>query len=466
MRKLYYGGPILTMESPIYAESVLTEAGKILAVGNKSDFLGSSDVEPVDLQGRTMMPAFLVPHGHLISVARSLCRVDLRGVSGIRTIQEKIRRYLEKNPHISCLAGFGYDENELFEHRHPTQWELDQASGEIPVIISHLSGDKGVINSSALRFLREKSDVPVGKFGERIAQISQGYVEGDLYAWVKERLPKPGQAYIADKIHEAVEAHMGYALLQEGKGTEEEWNILCSLAERRKIKRDVVCYMDIKYAPLLEQELLRYKEYRGHLRLAGYKLCLDGSLQNKNAWLTQAYNEEPKNCGTYLYEDEELLLLIELAVRQRAQILVHASGDKAVDQLLRVCEKIGPDIRRIRPVLLHGQVLRKDQLACLASFGITPSMQATQIYEWGDILMGNLGIERAAHICPCGSAEREKVPFTLHGDSQVAVPNPMEILWCACARQTRNGILIGEEELISFLSALRGLTTRSAYQYT
>ena len=59
MKKLYFGGPILTMDRDCpTAEAVLTENGKILAVGDYADLV-CAGIEKCDLQGNTVFVSYL-----------------------------------------------------------------------------------------------------------------------------------------------------------------------------------------------------------------------------------------------------------------------------------------------------------------------------------------------------------------------------------------------------------------------
>ena len=57
------------------------------------------------------------------------------------------------------------------------------------------------------------------------------------------------------------------------------------------------------------------------------------------------------------------------------------------------------------------------------------------------------------------------MPFTLHQDSPVLPPNPLEAVWCAVNRISRQGVSMGEAQRISPLQALRAVTIDAAYQY-
>jgi len=78
---IYYGGDIITMEGdkPTYIEAVIERDGKIIYVGEKSgainNFAGKT-IE-VDLKGRTMMPGFIEPHAHPVSIGGFILANDI-----------------------------------------------------------------------------------------------------------------------------------------------------------------------------------------------------------------------------------------------------------------------------------------------------------------------------------------------------------------------------------------------------
>jgi predicted amidohydrolase YtcJ len=69
------GGPILTMDpAQPQAEAVAVKDGKILAVGNATQIqaLAGADTQQLDLQGRTLLPAFSDAHNHIFQRADEL----------------------------------------------------------------------------------------------------------------------------------------------------------------------------------------------------------------------------------------------------------------------------------------------------------------------------------------------------------------------------------------------------------
>ncbi|HHQ49394.1 MAG TPA: hypothetical protein ENK19_11000, partial [Acidobacteria bacterium] len=78
---VYYGGDIITMEgdTPTYVEAVVERDGTIIYAGKRSgavnNFAGKT-VE-VDLQGKTMMPGFIEPHAHPVSLGALILANDI-----------------------------------------------------------------------------------------------------------------------------------------------------------------------------------------------------------------------------------------------------------------------------------------------------------------------------------------------------------------------------------------------------
>ena len=107
----------------------------------------------------------------------------------------------------------------------------------------------------------------------------------------------------------------------------------------------------------------------------------------------------------------------------------------------------------------------KDQMEQAARLGAVVSFFVAHVYHWGDVHIRNLGMERAEGISPAASALQAGIPVTFHQDSPVIPPDMLETVWCAVARRTESGVLLGEEERISVEQALECVTKNGAYQY-
>ena len=73
---LYYGGPILTMEQPLYAEALLQQGGVIRAAGPLEALAAMAPgAKRVNLAGRALLPAFIDAHSHFSGYANALLQV-------------------------------------------------------------------------------------------------------------------------------------------------------------------------------------------------------------------------------------------------------------------------------------------------------------------------------------------------------------------------------------------------------
>lgn len=119
-----------------------------------------------------------------------------------------------------------------------------------------------------------------------------------------------------------------------------------------------------------------------------------------------------------------------------------------------------------RPVLIHGQTLRQDQVAPLKQLGIFPSVFPMHTFYWGDWHRSSvLGPERAEHISPTGWLLQQDMMFTSHHDAPVAFPDSMRVLSATVNRTTRSGYVLGPQHRVEPLIALKALTLWAAWQH-
>ena len=154
-KTIYFNGTIITVDAnETIAEAVLVEDGKIVKVGTNDEVLALKDenVNLVDLEGKTMLPGFVDPHGHVVATAQTLMIVTLGDVTSKEELLSKLKKELEENPPQGdkWLIGFGYDNTKFEDGLHPTKFDLDTVSTEVPITVSHASGHLACVNSKAL----------------------------------------------------------------------------------------------------------------------------------------------------------------------------------------------------------------------------------------------------------------------------------------------------------------------------
>jgi predicted amidohydrolase YtcJ len=486
---LYVGGPIITInDAQPTAEAVLLRSGRIVAVGSRAEVESQAQgpVTTVDLKGKTLLPGFVDPHGHVVMVGLQALAANLLPApdgegNGIPALQRILRDWITKNKKIieryGVIIGFGYDDSQLREQRHPTRADLDAVSSDIPVLIVHQSGHLGVLNSKALEeaglakgtpnppggALRREADgaTPNGVCEEAVFFASAGKLLGRLDAQAYLQMIKAGAAFYAS---------FGYTTVQEGRAMPGSATMLAKAGEAGLLDVDVVVYPDI-FQSL--KEIAPSRDYKNRVRIGGAKATIDGSPQGKTAFLSQPYYKPPDGQGPdyrgyAAITQEQIVDAVDLAFANGWQILTHANGDAAVDWLITAVgdatAKHGPGDRRA--VLVHGQTARLDQLPRLKELAILPSFFPMHTYYWGDWHRTSvLGPERAERISPCNSARKLGMIFTSHHDAPVANPDAIRVLSATVTRVTRSGYVLGPKERVDTLTALKAMTIWPAVQY-
>ena len=476
--KLYFNGDIITLEDELYVESVLIRDGKIHKVGKKDDLLkvAKEDVELIDLEGRTLIPAFIDAHSHFSGYASSFTQVDLSETINFDEIAEAIERFIKKTnlEPGKWIQAIGYDQNQLEEKKHPSKEILDKVAPNNPVIIKHKSGHMGVVNTLGLKELGITIDTPDpegGLYGKENGELT-GYLEENAFFNNLEKLPMVSNEEFMQNLIKAQNAYAGYgiATAQEGFIIEALADILDYLRKSSMLKIDLIGFLDISKADVLRPRFEScFKKYDNHFKIGGYKTFLDGSPQGRTAWMRTPYKGEEKDYYAYgTQTDSEIEEKLEKALNEDTQILVHCNGDAACQQYIdqyRAAKEKTKSINDIRPVIIHAQLLDRDQLDDVKALNMIPSFFLAHVYYWGDTHIKNFGLERASRISLAKSAQNKGIIYTLHQDSPVIEPNMIETIWCAVNRITKGGVILGPDERITPLDALKAVTKNCAYQY-
>lgn len=188
---VYYNGKIITMNGEQIVEAILVEDGRIREVGSNNEILNrkSPEAEVINLEGKTMLPAFIDPHSHFTSVASMLDKVDLSGCTSMEEIRTRLKEFRKARnlADDAFLVGTGYDHNDLPGYQHPTAADLDDPELPNPIIIAHASGHMGTANTRMLEKLGITKDTPDpegGVYGRLADGTPNGYMEENAFIHV------------------------------------------------------------------------------------------------------------------------------------------------------------------------------------------------------------------------------------------------------------------------------------------
>ncbi|PWK15102.1 hypothetical protein C8D84_10144 [Psychrobacter immobilis] len=489
---VYYNGNIITMEGdqPQMAEALVTQAGKIAYVGNLQEAQSKyKNAAQINLQDKTLLPSFIDPHSHFDMVSNTMGQVNLNPppigqVDSIPKMMQTLEEYKVDNNIADgdWIFGWGYDETQLAEGRHPTKSEIDKVLPNNPVYLQHTSGHMGVANSKALAMMNITADSK-NPAGGNIARIKgsnepNGLVqETAMYPFVRNMLKvlAPNQGKFFEQTQEYY-AKNGITTAHNGSTARNTIQFFQKQADAGKLKIDLVALAGVSdLDENLADKNFVWKTYQNGFKVQGTKIVADGSPQGKTAYFSQPYLTPVPDCekdcrGLPSVSQNELNEMFVKAYARDNQLFIHNNGDGATDMLIKAHEyavkKTGQAADKDRrTVPIHAQFARPDQLAAFKKYNMVPSFFTNHTYFWGDVHVKNLGKKRADFSSPLATADRMGLKYTNHSDDTVTPVDPLFTVWSAVNRTSRSGKIIGKNERATPYQALKAITSNAAYEY-
>jgi hypothetical protein len=204
------------------------------------------------------------------------------------------------------------------------------------------------------------------------------------------------------------------------------------------------------------------------LRVGGLKGFADGSLGSTTAWLYDPYLDAPDTSGLALNDLDKTLANVSGADKAGLQMMIHAIGDKANDEILKIYERVtqenGPRDRRFR--IEHAQHLNLSIIKRFAAGKVIASMQPYHCIDDGRWAEKRIGPERAKGTYAFRTLLDAGAVLAFGSDWTVAPMDVMAGIYAAATRRTLDGKRPGgwvPEQKISVQEAVRAYTYGSAY---
>lgn len=484
--QVFLNGRVFSMDANnTVFEAVAVRGERIEAVGGSDEIrrLITADTVVHDLNGRSLLPGFIDAHGHFPGSGLRILSADLNsppigGVRSIGELQAALRDLAERQPGDGWLLGMGYDDTLLGEARHPTRQELDAVSAQRPILIVHISGHMGVANSAALAAVGIDDSTP-NPDGGVIVHDAQGVATGLLQETALDDIRTMAMDFSPlDFLRMVDDASAEYLSL--GVTTAQSGGIdarmlqgmsLFSKLGRIPLRLELWPLWNQLAPQLLSGEINAADFESDRLRVGAVKFITDGSIQGYTGFLAHPYHTPYHGDADYrgfpTMSSAELDAQMLRFHRAGMQLALHGNGDAAIGAILDGYAKAQQQHHRddARPIVIHAQMAREDQLDRMVELGVTPSFFSAHTYYWGDRHRDIfIGPERAQRISPTRSAVQRGLPFTVHLDTPVVPMNPLLLLWSTVNRETASGAVLGAEQQVSVMQALRAMTADAAWQ--
>ena len=423
--------------------SVYCEGGKIARIYREEEPDLPPGAEVVEANGGSLFPGLVDSHCHPFEYGWLKRSVDLRGTSNLTALRMRVTSGVLKARPGDWVVGMGWDQEAFPDRRMPGRADIDDVAPSNPVALSRVCGHIGLLNTAAIRLLGLESKSGPEYERDAAGELT-GIVKETALAAALSALPRTTEQLSSDLLSvEAEAAKLGLTALHcivSPEGFREELAALAGVGAGASSSLRYRVYVPAEALGFVEEKGLRSRMGGDAVRINGVKVFTDGSLGARTAALREPYADDPGNSGLLRMKDSELDDLVERADAAGYQVIVHAIGDRAVEQavgsLSRVTGARNPRRHRVE----HASLVPRDLVAKMAKHGIRAAVQPCFVTSdtWA---AERLGEERARDLYPFRSMLEAGVLLSGGSDSPVEPLSPVLGMWAA---MTRGGSSPGE----------------------
>src|SRR5215471_6139711 len=469
---LLVNGNIHTMDAANpHADAIAIAGGRFLAVGTLSEISATptAGVQRIDLGGRTVVPGFIDAHLHtassgLLHLKQVNC--DLRSIAAI---QAAIRERAAKTPPGEWVQGFMYDDTKTAEGRPLTKADLDVAAPGHPVMITHRGGHTSYVNSRAYAIadVNDATPDPEGGKFERAGGKLTGRVEENARAPFSRKIPNtatPAERREGVKLITKLIARNGITSVNDPGGSPEDLAAYQDARAAGELSVRVYCFIRQPGVARMLAAGIRTGLGDEWVRVGAVKMVVDGSISERTAWMSQPYVGRPDDHGILVRNEEQLFQDARAAYAAGWQIGTHANGDRAIDIILRVYERLQRETPRRDPRfrIEHCTLINDDLVRRIKQQGVIPTPFSSYVYYHGE-KMKEYGAERLNSMFALRSFLDAGIPATMSSDYPPGPFEPMMFLQSAVTRTDIKGNLWGAKQRVTVAEALKIATVHGAY---
>lgn len=437
---------------------------------------GISKVERSEIQAgpQLVMPGFIDSHVHLLGVGVSLQALRLNNCQSREDFAQALKNYADSYPG-QWILGRGWDQNKL--GFTPDRHFLDQVCPHRPVILNRTCGHVVVANSLALAEAGidcNQADVPGGVIKRDLTGEPTGILEEKALSLVYQGVPAAEPAILYSALEEAIKYAYSWGITgvqTDDRGAVGEygdlWELYAKVTEFHPIRAQL--HYNISSVDAL-QDFIRIKSELRDTKFiysGAAKLFLDGSLGARTAALLEDYSDDPGNRGVLVYPDSVVKEIISVAEANGIQMAMHAIGDAAMEQAIRVLAEVrgGYTQGQLMHRVIHAQVTNKSQLERMVALGMMAEIQPVFLQtdmHWAASRLGKARLQSSY----CWRTMAEAGLFLTGGsDSPVEDINPWPGVYAAVTRRDGNGNYAAqwaEDESLALEKALAIYTSAGA----
>jgi predicted amidohydrolase YtcJ len=377
-----------------------------------------------------------------------LSSVDLRDANTPQEFADRIRDFAANNPKGRWITGGDWDHERWPDAKLPTKELIDRFTPQTAVFVNRLDCHMALANSVVLQLAgvtRETRDPDGGVIVRDRNGEPTGILKDAAQNLVWQVFPPRsfGERVAAARAATDYAASLGVTSVQD-MSAGADVGVYQTLLDRGELKNRIYAMW-----PLPSWERLAHTGVRAGfgspmLRTGGLKGFADGSLGSTTALFFDPYLDAPDTCGIpsdEMFPDGAMLERVRGADKAGLQVLIHAIGDRANDQVLSMYEQVetenGDRDRRFR--IEHAQHLRAQDIPRFAREKVIASMQPYHAIDDGRWAERRIGPQRARTTYAFRSLLDSGAWLAFGTDWTVAPLNPLLSIYAAVTRRTLDG---------------------------
>ncbi|WP_299134048.1 amidohydrolase [uncultured Tenacibaculum sp.] len=502
---LYFNANIITInnEQP-NANAMLVEDGIIKEIGDLKLFKNST-VKKINLKGATVMPGFIDVHTHFALSMFFEKMYDLSGFkhesnSDVWSYFESCVKNVTKN---EWLVFKGLDPVLVPDLKTPTLKYLDQIAPNNPVVIFSQSLHSYWVNTKAFESVginntvknhSKKSYYEKDSLGNLTGLIIEQEAFKPFIEKLKTEVLTPKLlSNSSKKVMKEYAKNGNTTIVSTGLTINDSkplilmkhlsdkkpsllgnfLTLIKQLPERIPTPRHFI-YVRHDMAHILPKTKGEINDFYD---IIGIKHWYDGSPYTGSMYMNDPYlisnlttkklHIPPNTKGKALINKEKLKQFIKTYHNKGWQIAIHTQGNAAITETVNAFEELKSelDYSNSRHRLEHCLMLPNSEILRIKNLQLLPSFHINHLLYYGEALNNDiLGKKQTSKILAIKSTLNENIKSTLHADQPMFESNPFRLIQTAIERKTKEGNIIGINERINLLEAIKTLTINAAFQ--
>ena len=439
---LFYNGNFYIsrgMKKPVHWLAV--SDGRVVSYG-EGRARGLMAKRKINLDYKRVMPGWIDAHAHLYNLGMRTFEIDLSRCESKMALLHILKRRLHhlksqyRNP--DWIEAYGLNTNQW--QVEPAVDLLDQVSSSVPIVVRRVDEHAIWVNSAALELARIGHETADPK-GGKIVRDERGRITGALLDKAMERVldqrPLPPEKTLEEAFGRAQAS-----LLKRGITSVHDMSMRRLPLEALSLSMRRDRFKCRVYAALYGKDTWEAypapttSMFENRLQIRAKKIFMDGALGSRGAWLSHPYQDAPGWQGISFYNRDELLAMVQDALRRRFQLVFHTMGDQASRSVLEtIASRYRPiDLRSRRFRFEHLEVIDPRIFSMMKRFGIVASVQPWHVLSDSPWLLSRIGKERSDLVLPLKMMMRAKLHLCGGSDAPIDNYNPLAGIFAAVTR--------------------------------